>query len=88
MARIETPMTAVSVFVDDDLKAHPGATQWRRSNHHTPPFTDAAVITIALLQGCRGGPTLGDLNRSSRSRRLHVVHRQDLSAACGRAIRG
>ena len=58
MARIETQMTAVYVFVDDYLKAHPGQTQWRRSNHHAPPFTDAEVITIALLQGCLGVPTL------------------------------
>jgi len=58
MASIEIQMTAVYVFVDDYLKAHPGATQWRRSNHHDPAFTDAEVITIALLQGCLGVPTL------------------------------
>lgn len=58
MASITDQMTAVYVFVDDYLKAHPSATQWRRSNHHAPPFTDVEVLTIALLQGCLGVATL------------------------------
>lgn len=58
MASIEAQMTAVYVFVDDYLKAHPRATQWRRSNNATPLFTDAEVLTIALLQGCLGVATL------------------------------
>ena len=58
MVSIVEQMTAVSVFVDDYLKAHPQQTQWRRSNHRAPAFTDAEVITIGLLQGCLGVATL------------------------------
>lgn len=58
MASIVEQMTAVYVFVDDYLKAHPAQAQWRRSHHHDPAFTDAEVITIALLQGCLGVATL------------------------------
>jgi transposase len=58
MASIEEQMTAVDVFVDDYLKAHPAQAHWRRSPHHEPSFTDAEVLTIALLQGCLGVATL------------------------------
>jgi transposase len=58
MASIVEQMTAVYVFVDDYLKAHPNQTQWRRSNHHDPEFTDAEAITLGLLQGCLGVATL------------------------------
>jgi transposase len=58
MASIEEQMTAVYVFVDDYLKAHPAQAHWRRSPHHEPSFTDAEVLTIALLQGCLGVATL------------------------------
>ncbi|MCS4101495.1 hypothetical protein [Salinibacter ruber] len=37
------------VFVDDYLKAHSGSVNWRRSNNDDPAFTDAEVITIALM---------------------------------------
>jgi len=39
------------VFVDDYLQAHPDLTAWRRSNNDDPDFTDAEVLTIALMQG-------------------------------------
>ena len=58
MASIEAQMTAVYVFVDDYCKAHPAQSQWRRSNHHDPAFTDAEVITLGLLQSCLGVATL------------------------------
>ncbi len=58
MASIEAHLTAVYVFVDDYLKAHPAQTQWRRSNNHDPAFTDAEVITVALVQGYLGTATL------------------------------
>jgi hypothetical protein len=55
-------MTRIYCFVDDFLKAHPGQTTWRRSNHKAPAFTDAEVITIGLLTqrvpGCLGVATL------------------------------
>ena len=31
---------------------------WRRSNNAEPEFTDAEVLTIALMQGCLGVATL------------------------------
>lgn len=58
MASIVEQMTAVYVFVDDYLKAHPTQAHWRRSNHHDPDFSDAEVITVGLLQGCLGVATL------------------------------
>lgn len=58
MSSIEHQMTEIYCFVDDFLKAHPRRAQWRRSPNATPAFTDAEVITIALLQGCFGCPTL------------------------------
>jgi hypothetical protein len=51
-------MTQIYVFVDDYLKAHPTQAAWRRSNNRAPTFTDAEVITIALLQGAFGCATL------------------------------
>jgi transposase len=38
-------------FVDEFLKTHPPVAQWRRSPHAQPLFSDAEVLTIALLQG-------------------------------------
>src|SRR5437660_831245 len=58
MASIVEQMTAVYVFVDDYLEAHPSHAHWRRSPHAEPSFTDAEVLTVALLQGCLGVPTL------------------------------
>lgn len=58
MASIVEQMTAVYVYVDDYLQAHPTQARWRRSPHADPRFTDAEVLTIALLQGCLGVPTL------------------------------
>lgn len=58
MPSIEELLTAVYVFVDDYLKAHPRATQWRTSNHSRPQFSDAEVLTLGVLQGCLGTATL------------------------------
>jgi len=44
-------MLAIYCFVDEFLKTHPGLAQWRRSPHAQPPFSDAEVLTVALLQG-------------------------------------
>src|ERR1044071_2864364 len=51
-------MTEIYCFVDDYLKAHSGLAHWRCSPNQQPLFTDAAVITIALMQGCFGVATL------------------------------
>ena len=50
-ASVEHQMTEVYCFVDDFLKAHPQLAQWRHSSHARPRFSDAEVLTIALVQG-------------------------------------
>ncbi len=55
---IEHQMIEIYCFVDDHLRAHPALSQWRRSPHRAPRFTDSEVITIALLQGPLGVATL------------------------------
>jgi IS5 family transposase len=52
MSSIVDQLTALYVFVDDFLLARSTLAHWRRSPHGTPAFTDAEVLTIALLQGC------------------------------------
>lgn len=51
-------MTELYCVVDDFLKTHPGLAQWRRSPHAQPHFSDAEVLTIALLQGAFDVATL------------------------------
>jgi Transposase DDE domain len=58
MSSIEHQMTEIYCFIDDYLKAHPQRAQWRRSPNGKPTFTDAEVLTIALLQGSFGCATL------------------------------
>jgi transposase len=63
VSSIVDQMTAVYVFVDDYLQAHPRASQWRRTPNDHPDFTDAEVITVALLQGCLGCATFKQAHR-------------------------
>ena len=58
MSSIEHQMAEIYCFVDDYLKAHPRLARWRRSPNKVPAFTDAEVITVALMQGCLGVATL------------------------------
>jgi transposase len=58
MATIEQQLTEIYVFIDDYLKAHAELANWRRSPHAHPAFTDAEVITVALMQGCLGCESL------------------------------
>ena len=58
MATIIDQMTQIYCFVDDYLKAHPKLANWRSSNNDQPSFTDAEIITIALMQSCFGVATL------------------------------
>ena len=51
-------MTEIYCFIDDYLKAHPHRAQWRRLPNSRPAFTDAEVLTIALLQSSFGCATL------------------------------
>jgi hypothetical protein len=50
-------MTEIYVFVADYLKAHPQLAHWRRSPNADPAFTDAEIITMALMQSCFGAAT-------------------------------
>lgn len=50
MANIIDQMTDLYCFIDDYLKAHPQRAGWRSSPNCRPAFTDAEVITIALMQ--------------------------------------
>ena len=43
-------MLTIYCSVDDFLKTHPTLAQWRRSPYVQPPFSDAEVLTVALLQ--------------------------------------
>jgi hypothetical protein len=58
MSSIEHQMTEIYCFVDDALKANLRLARWRHSPNSHPNFTDAEVITIALMQGCLGVATL------------------------------
>jgi hypothetical protein len=55
---IEQQMTELYCVVDDFLKTHPSLAQWRRSPHAQPHFSDAEVLTIALVQGAFAVATL------------------------------
>ena len=48
---IERQMIELYCFVDDFLKQHPALARWRHSPPAQPQFSDAEVLTIALLPG-------------------------------------
>jgi transposase len=48
---VDHQMTEIYYFVDEFLKTHPALACWRRSPHARPQFSDAEVVTLALLQG-------------------------------------
>jgi hypothetical protein len=58
MTSIIDQMTHIYVFTDDFLKAHKELSLWRSSNNSETLFTDAEVITIALMQPALGVATL------------------------------
>ena len=58
MQSIADQMLVVFCFVDDFFLTHPAPARWRASNNARPAFTDAEVITIALMQGCFGCASL------------------------------
>jgi hypothetical protein len=51
-------MTEIYCFVDDFFKTYPLLVLWRRSPHVQPLFSDAEVLTLALLQGVFAVATL------------------------------
>ena len=57
-SNIDDQATAIYVFVDDFLQAHPHLAHWRGSNNDSPAFTDAETLTIGLMQGSLGVATL------------------------------
>jgi len=50
MHNLQHRLVECYVFVGDYLQAHPELAAWRRSNNDDSDFTDAEVITIALMQ--------------------------------------
>ena len=58
MPTINDQLTEIYVVVDDFLKSHPALAHWRHSPNDQPPFTDAEVLTMALMQGCLGVQSL------------------------------
>lgn len=55
---IEHQLTVIYCFVDNFCKTHPAQAQWRTSNYSAPLFSDAEVVTLALMQGYFGCATL------------------------------
>jgi hypothetical protein len=50
LSSLDDSLTALYVFVDDFLLARPDLAAWRHSPNQHPAFSDAEVLTIALLQ--------------------------------------
>lgn len=50
MSKILDKLCEIYCFVDDFLKQNPKISDWRQSNHHQPKFSDAEILTIALMQ--------------------------------------
>jgi transposase len=51
MLSIKDHLTILYVTMADFFATHPALAQWRSSTNATPAFTDAEVLTIALMQG-------------------------------------
>jgi hypothetical protein len=58
MLSIKEQLVIVYVMITDYLEKHPALAQWRQSNHRNPEFTDAEVLTIAMMQSYFRTPTL------------------------------
>ena len=50
MKKILDKLTEIYCFVDDFLKLNPKVSEWRKSNHRNPSFSDSEILTIALMQ--------------------------------------
>ena len=55
---INEQLLLIYFHVDNFCQQHPALARWRASNHSAPRFTDAEVLTIALMQGYFNCPTL------------------------------
>lgn len=60
---VSDAMLSAYVYIDDFLKARPGLTLWRESPNDAPAFTDAEVLTLALMQPVLGHATLAQSYR-------------------------
>lgn len=58
MPSIIDQMTEIYCFVDDFFKTHASLAHWRCSPNYQHAFTDAEVITIALMQSRFGVASL------------------------------
>jgi len=68
-------MSEIYCVVDEVLKTHPALACWRRSPQAQPRFSDAAVLTIALLQGVFAVATLKQTyRRVAQTWRAAVPH--------------
>lgn len=65
-------MTVIYVTIHDFLSENPVWRDWRRSPNAHPAFTDAEVLTVALMQGCLGVASL---------KRAYQIIATDFSAA-------
>ena len=50
LSSIDDSLTVLYVFLDDFLHARPDLAAWRHSPNRHPAFSDAEVLTIALMQ--------------------------------------
>src|SRR5262245_11282941 len=64
---INDQLMEIYYFVDEFSKHHPQFAQWRESNNCAPQFSDAEVITIALMQGYFGCATLSQTYKLVRA---------------------
>lgn len=58
MVSIKEQLVIVYVMAADYLEKHPALAQWRESNNGNPKFTDAEVLTLAMMQNYFRTPTL------------------------------
>ena len=75
MHSITYQLITVFCFIDDYLKSHPNQRNWRTSRHKNPAFSDAEVLTIALIQGSFGCASLKQTHRLVANNYKHLFPR-------------
>lgn len=58
MLSIKEQLTVLYVTIADFFDKNPNMAKWRESNNNKPKFTDAEVLTIAMMQSYFRTPTL------------------------------
>lgn len=74
-AGVTDQMVAVFCSIDDFLKARPEVAAWRTSNNAAPAFSDAEVLTVALMQGTFGCASLKRAHRLVQGGWRHLFPR-------------